>query len=354
MTPLRHVRPAAAIPAALLTALLAAAPAAGQEIRALAVSPDGSTVMAAGGNRTLYTIDAATMDVTDRRYIPEMVTWLDYSPDGRLLYMLTDEDVLSAHSGGSMKTMFTIEDVDVVSFVPEAGRIAVMENRYDGGIVRLLDAASGEVLTRVELPDLRTSLIALAEDGGSAIILTSSESSDSEAKESTPSDMKGYERYLHRQMHDGYVSTVVALNLEDGSFESAETFYRASGGPDAVTMLDGRMLVLNNTSDSALVSADGAAELVNLGSDYVAFSALAADRASVVLSGGSKVGMFPLTGAEAGPAARSLDAGRMPGPSERASALDEAADGTIWIGTSAYRLWKIAPGAPEVEIAPIN
>lgn len=338
--------------AALIAMAAAMAAPALAEMPALAVSPDGATLMAAGDNRTLYTVDTATLQVSERRYVPEQIEWLDYSPDGRILFMRTDEEVFSAHSGGSLKTLYRVEDVDTLSYRPDLDRVAVMENNYKGGIVRLLVASTGEVLHRVELPEIKTSLIVLGDDGKSAIILTNYASSESEPKESTPSDLKGYPRYLHQQQHNGYVSNVVALNLETGAHSMAETFYH-SGAPDLVAMQSGRMLLLNNNNDSALISADGATDLMDLGDDYISFSGLLGDGATMIKARNDEVGFYPLDGAKAGLATRMLEAGRLPGPGERVTAMDEAGDGTLYLLTDAYRLWKIAPGASEMEITPV-
>jgi hypothetical protein len=323
-----------------------------QQMRAVAVSPDGGTVLAAGDNRVLYTIDAGTLAVTDRRYVPGQVRSLEYSADGRMVFVRTDDRVFSAHAASSFKTRYTIEEIFAVAYAPAADRLALLENSFRGGALNVVVASTGEVLRRIEFPEIDTEILALSPDGTRALILTGSTRSDSEPNENPSTEMKGYERYLFRQQNDGYVSTVVSVNLEDGSWETAETFYRVNF-PGEVRMLDGKLAIMNGTGDSALLSADGGAELLDLGSGYVASGRIANDGRSLTLTGGTEIRVHAFDGAAAGEVTREMDATRLPGPAERVTEMDEAADGTLYMVTSAYRIWKLAPGATEVEVQPV-
>lgn len=324
-----------------------------QVMPAVAVSPDGTTVLAAGDNRVVYTLNAETLAVDGRRYVAGLVRWLDYSADGRLIFVRTDNNIFTARAARSFKTAYAVEDISAVSYAPQADRIALLESNYDGGVLHVLVASTGEMVNRVEFPEIRTNYVALADDGASALLLTQSDRSDDEPKENPASELKGYDRYLFRQQNDGYTSQVVSVSVESGEWTLSDTFYRVSF-PGQVRMLDGRMAIINGPGDSALVSADGSTDLLNLGSGYIAFGRISDAGSDVVLTGGTDIAVHSLDGAVAAEtASHELETARLDGPAERVTAIDEAADGTLYMVTSGYRIWKVAPGALEADTKPV-
>ena len=86
-----------------------------QQMTAVAVSPDGATVLAAGDNRVLYTLDGATLEVTDRKYIPQQVKEIHYSRDGRRIFLRMDNRLFRAHAAGSFKMLFEVENISSMS-----------------------------------------------------------------------------------------------------------------------------------------------------------------------------------------------------------------------------------------------
>ena len=78
-----------------------------QEINSLAISPDGATLLAAGDNRTLYTVDAASLAVTDRKYFPEQIRWVAYSEDGKSVFLRSQERTFSARNATNFKERFS-------------------------------------------------------------------------------------------------------------------------------------------------------------------------------------------------------------------------------------------------------
>jgi len=323
-----------------------------QVMPAVAVSPDGATVLAAGDNRVVYTVNAETLGIEERRYIAGLVRWLDYSADGRLVFMRTDNNIFTARAARSFKTLYSVDRISAVSYAPEANRIALLESNYDGGVLHILVASTGDRINRIEFPEIRTNYVALAPDGASALLLTQSDRSEDEPNESPSSELKGYDRYLFRQQNDGYTSHVVSVTVESGDWSMAETFYRVSF-PGQVRMLDGRMAIINGPGDSALVSGDGTTDLLNLGGGYIAFGHIADAGADIVLTGGTEIAFHGLNGTAANPASRELEAVRLEGPAERVTAIDQAGDGTLYMVTSGYRLWKVTPDALEVAAKPV-
>ncbi|MCG6904583.1 MAG: hypothetical protein LJE68_18080 [Rhodobacter sp.] len=335
-----------------LSVVLAGQMAAAQQISAVAVSPDGATVMVAGDNRVLYTVDAATLDVTSRRYVPEQIRWMQYSSDGDTLFWRTQERTFAAVGLGSFKTRFSAENISSVAYAPGASRLLLLENNYKGGVLHLLAAHNGKNVLKLEMPELRTEDATISDDGATALLLTNSESSDAEEKAQPGSDLKGHAKFEFRQQHDGYISKIVAVDLKAGTFAVASSWYRISN-PSQVRMLGDAAVFVNSVSDSGTVGADGSSRLLDLGERFSSHIRISDDGESIVMSSGRDVAVHPLADGVAGAPVRELEADDLPGPSERVTAMDEAADGTLYLGTSGYRLWKVAPGASEVQAAPV-
>ena len=323
-----------------------------QEIHTLAISPDGATLLVAGSNRVIYTVDAASLGVSDRRYFPEKVRWATYSSDGETVFLRTDDRKFSARSAGSFKERFGAEQIVAVSYSPESGRIALLENNYKGGVLHVLAAGSGKRMMTMEFPELRTDDVALAADGNSALLLTNYETSDAEEKAQPGSDLKGYAKNLFRQQHDGYISKVVRADLNAGSFDVADTWYRI-GTPSEVRMMGDRMALVGSVSDTGLVQADGSAELMDLGEKYVSYARISNDGSKMLLTNNLEIRIHAIDGTGIAEVGRTVEATRQPGPAERVTAVAEAADGTLYLGTSAYRVIRIGADGSNLTVAAI-
>jgi len=324
-----------------------------QEIPALTISPDGTTLLVAGSNRVIYTVDAATLEVSDRRYYPEQVRWARYSSDGETVFLRTQDRKFSAVSAGSFKERFGADKIVAVSYAADSGRIALLENNYKGGVLHVLRAGSGKRMTTIEFPELRTDDVALDPSGDFALLLTNSETSDAEEKAQPGSDLKGYDKNVFRQQHDGYISKLVSVDLNAGTFDVAETWYRVSS-PSQVRILNGKMALVNNGSDSGLVAEDGSAQLMNLGDKYVSHSRISDDGKTILLTNNVEIRIHSLIdGASISEVGQTVEADRLPGPGERVTAVAEAADGTLYMGTSAYRVIRVDADGGNLTVAPV-
>lgn len=324
-----------------------------QEITALAISPDGATLLAAGDNRVIYTLDATALTVSDRRYEPEQVRWMTYSDDGQTVFWRTQDRTFSARAAGSFKERFGAEKIVSVSYARDAGRIALLENNYKGGVLHVVAATSGKKVLDLEMPEMRTDDVVLSADASTALMLTNSESSDAEEKAQPGSDLKGHAKYEFRQQHDGYISKIVTADLNAGTFDVADTWFRVSS-PSQVRMMGEAAAFVNGVSDTGLVRPDGTTVLLDLGERFASFVRISDDGKSIVLTNGPELQVHALQGtAIAETPSLLVKAGRMAGPAERVTAMAEGTDGTLYFGTSAYRVWKLAQGATAVEIAEV-
>jgi hypothetical protein len=193
--------------------------------------------------------------------------------------------------------------------------------------------------------------MAVSDDAARAVVLSRYQRSDTEESKNPPSDMKGFEKHHFRQQHDGYTTNVMEVDLGAGSFDSSETWYRTSY-PSVTRFVGEKALFLGDAQDSALIAPGGEAEMLDLGEDYFSMATLTRDGTEVVQTNGAEVRFRPLDPSAAGNAPV-LDAGRAGGPAERATAMAEAEDGTLYIATSAYRILKVAPDRSSITAHPV-
>lgn len=344
------MRPIIAFAATLALAGFSAGVACAQTIETISVSPDGKTVLVGGSNRTVYTVSADTLAVTGRRYVPQLVRQITHGAGGELVFFRDDADVLTAYKVDGMSEAWKVSDVDDMAYDAETRTIAALDQHFKDDSVRLLQAATGDQQARVAMGKIKANLIALAPGAGKALILTGYTKSDAEEKQEEPADLTKLQKADFKQKTDGYVSNVVTVDFEAGSFEMAETAYRVSY-PKAVRFSGGRMMVLRTNVDSMMLGPDGSGALIDLGEDYFNHAGIDAAGESYVLSKGVELRFVPVKGEGAEGV---LKGDRLRGgPAEWITAMAEAPDGTLYFGTNAYRLLKVGPGRGRIEIMPV-
>ncbi|WP_305969383.1 MULTISPECIES: hypothetical protein [unclassified Mameliella] len=321
-----------------------------QSIETISVSPDGQTVLVGGTNRTVYSLSAETLEVTDRRYVSELVRQIVHGADGELVFFRDDADTLTAYKTADMSFAWKASDVDNMAYDPRAGAIAVLDQHYKDDSVSLLFAATGEQMARVAMGKIKSNLIALAPGADKALILTNYAKSDAEEKADEPDDLSKLQKADFKQLHDGYVSNVVTVDFGTGAFEMSETPYRVSY-PKAVRMAGDRMMILRTNMDSMMLAPDGSGELIDLGEDYFNYADIDAKGETYILTKGVDLRFVPV--AQDGPEGLLKGERLRGGPAEWITAMAEAPDGTLYFGTNAYRLLKVGPDRGKIEIVPV-
>lgn len=336
--------------AALAVSALVAPAVSAQSIETISVSADGTSVLVGGSNRTIYTVDAATMEVTGRRYVSELVRQIEHGARGELVFFRDDADNLNAYYTGDMSFAWGVRDVDEMVYDPVSHQIAVLDEHYKDDSVRLLAAASGEQKQRIVMGKMKSDMIALAPGAEKALILTGYTKSDAEEKRDMPEDLTKLQEADFKQKTDGYVSNVISVDFMNGSYETAETGYRVSY-PKAVRLWDDRMMILRTNRDSMVLAGDGSGELIDLGDDFFNFSGIDAKGETYILAKGVEIRFVPVDG---GAAQGLLSAEKLRGgPAEWVTAMAEAPDGTLYFGTNAYRLLRVSASRGKIDVMPV-
>ncbi|QDC08129.1 hypothetical protein FHY55_02225 [Oceanicola sp. D3] len=342
-------RIAAAIALSASLALPAAANLPTGGLGGFSLSPDGTTLLAGGDNRVIYMIDTATMEVKDRIWSPTMPVWIDHSADGSLVYVLDSDDLLTAYAAADMSKKWEIQRVRDMAFRPEAQRIVIWKGVSGGSEIAVIDAATGGQVKTVTTPEpLAIESAGLSDDGTTLLAITRQQKTEDETKEKPGDDVKGLEKEIFRKKHDGYVSSLLKIDLEAGTTEALPSWYSASNFDD-IRAVGEQVFYLKPGSDPMVLGADGEVTMLDLqrtNGDYVEISP---DGSEMVAGDGGKVSFIPVTGG----APLTLGVEDLPGWFEKTQGFEYLPDGKVLAVTDGWRIVVIDRAAGTATAYPV-
>jgi len=321
---------------------------------ALAVSPDGSTLAAAGDNQVLYLVDPATLEVRERIHLGTSPLEIWYSADGSTLALLTTDDELLFLDTAGWAIKGEAQDVFAVAHAAAADVLVALgrpKRAQDGSFttpLRVLPLSGAAPILEVAVAGEIAS-IASKPDASAFVALTKQIKDESEVKQDPPSDLKGFDKEVFKLQHDQQASEVILLDaagVETG--RQATWFSQGSGlfgiyGPSGVHFLGYSNRNATFAPDGTLVTVFAGPSSFNyaLGTDagqgQVAVGSLR-DGAIVALADGAALEF-------------AIDQGR--GWPEYFKGYAFAPDGSLWGGTTAYRLVHIGADGAVLAIKPI-
>ncbi|MBT0958039.1 hypothetical protein IV417_11635 [Alphaproteobacteria bacterium KMM 3653] len=338
----------------ILATALAALPAFAQAatpsggLGALSLSPDGATLLAAGDNRVLYTIDPDSFEVTDRMWMPAMPVWMDHSADGSLVYVLDTDDVLTAHDATDMSRKWEIDRVRTMDFNAQAGRFVTVKSSSKASDVVLIDAANGAQIGSWTVPDLSVQHVGLTDDGASAVMITRSAKDENETKEKPGDDLSGVAKETFRKQHDGNASVLIRMDMATGAVETAPTWYTGSFFDDIRTVGD-KTYFLKSGSDPMVMSADFSVELLDM--QGINGDMLVINPAGDAFIGGDNADLstMPLDGG----APVTFDQDKLPGWFEDMMTVEFHPDGRLIGVTDGWRVIVVDPAKNAKSAHPV-
>jgi len=317
---------------------------------AIAVSPDGGTIAAAGDNRVLYLVDPGSLEVRQRIAIGTNPQELWYSSDGSTLAMLTTDDDVLFFDTGTWTEKGALNDVFAVTHAAAADALVALgrpKKGTDGSMttVLLVQPLTGGAPTSEIAVVGEAVAIASRPDAGAFAVLTKPAKDESETKQDPPSDLKGIDKEIFRLQHDQQASEIVLIAATGAETGRQKTWYSQSGALTGVYAADA-IHFIGYQNKNARFGLDGALIAVYEGPvsyNYGIGVDAAQDRVAVgTLRDG---GILTLAGGAS--VAFEIDQGR--GWPEYFEGFAFAADGSLWGGTSAFRL--VHAGADGTVIA---
>ncbi|MDY0274177.1 MAG: hypothetical protein RBR42_01915 [Desulfomicrobium sp.] len=314
---------------------------------AVAVSPDGKQIVAAGDNRVLYAINAETMEVTERVWLGTPILALDFTQDG--------SKVVAEDTDGTL-FLFNAQDWSIIKNEPKAEQMTVSREAnlvagLDRQTVRLFSLENLSATGTITLGDKdRVACMALAPKGDRLAILLTPVDDDAEPKEKVPTDLKNLEADEFKLKNDGKTSRLLIFSATDGSnIADHKLYFSASTVGATLLFQEENILIVNYTNLNAQIDAQGEVTLFKLDNSYNYGIGVSADH-QTLLTGGLAKGTYTKV-ENLNKTTFSQD--RLPGWPEYFKSFSVAPDGTAYGATSGYRIVKIKPGGALDKSYPV-
>ncbi|MFT3811253.1 MAG: hypothetical protein QM698_15180 [Micropepsaceae bacterium] len=318
---------------------------------AIAVSPDGAMVVALGDNRVLYVVDPATLEVKQRISLNLNPLEAVFSKDGQTLAVWDTDARLTFFAASDWSVKATVEGAEAVAFAADGDVVAAMGRAgYDADAstpVIIYALGDGSKKAEGSLKGKGASIVAAA-DGTSYAVLTERTETTAETKTDAPADLDGAAEAEFEQKNDGYASDVVRLDGSGNETGRATTWY---GTYDALSgsIVDGTAYFAGYSNVNLKVTADGTASVFVLPVSYL--YGFGVSRDGKTFAGGSL--RDGSTYAAADGASKTFEADQREGWPEYFEGFGFAPDGSVYGGTTAYRVIHVGPDGVIRTMKPV-
>ncbi|WP_045113514.1 WD40 repeat domain-containing protein [Microscilla marina] len=324
-----------------------------KNLEAIAVHPKGQYLVTGGENRTLYIINTSSLKVTKRVWTHARIKRLVFNTKGNRLMVVTDERALVWYDTKTWQPVHKIEkNVYRLTVAAPLANVAVYQVRnFSLPSFNLVSLDDGKVLKTIELKEkIRISSLGLNAEGSKLALLTASSKDESEPKERTPRDLKGKERYLFTQKHDGRKTQLIVYNIKSGQQERSHTlWYRPFGSSGELFIGDKDEVYITSYANGHLkVSKDGSAEFFMLPNSYCYGKGFSDDGKMLAVGGLRKGTVIQLSSMKS----VFFELDNLPGFPEYFSELTVAKNGKAYAVTDAFRVIEIDKSG-KVRAAPV-
>jgi hypothetical protein len=351
---LPHLAPLAALLAALAfcapQSLQAAPPK--NALGAIAVAPGGDWVVAAGDNLTLYLIDAKTMTVHSRYWIGLNPDRLAFSADAKTLVLIDSESSLTFLDTATFQPRSAVKNLRHAAVLAQADRIIGMTNpqKKDGKtttdiVVHAMSDGAEVMRTTVEAEG---AAVGGSADGSTLALLTRAADTTAETKTKAPDDKKGFDRDVFEQQNDAKASEALILDAA-GTLTARHPLWFSTGGAPSMAIVNGQVHVIEFDNQNLRIDvASGTSEMYQVGDNLVYGLGFSPDHASIA-TGGLAEGSIGATGG----AVTDFKTDRVGNWPEYIKGMTFAPDGSVYAGTTGYRLLRIGAGGQVMSAIPV-
>jgi len=311
-----------------------------------AMSPDGRILVVGGDTRALYVLDPATLEVKKRIWIKTNIYEMEFNKDGSTLMVEDTKEILYFIDSATWEIKTRVEKAGRFSAAPAVDLVAGLESSSRQSKIRLLSMTDGLVKSEIEYPG-SVQLIAI-DAAAKRLALLAEGPRDQEEKKKVPNDLKGLEKKLFQQQHDGRISALVEYDLATGKMtRRQDVFYFPSA--QVGMLLEGQTaLALTYGNDNALWEGEKTS-LFETDNSYNYGAGISPDR-RVFVTGGLLQGTYVRT---EGLKMTTFTVPALPGWPEYFKGFGFGPDGTAYGVTTGYRLVVIDPQGQVVKAVPI-
>jgi len=323
---------------------------------AVAVSPDGKTVITGGQNCTLYVLEAASLKVTRRHWLWTRIGALAFNRDGSVIVIEDDKNTVHFLRADTLKAVAMVKDTSYVSVCRSADLVAGARGGGWRGAqaVCILSLNDGSEKAKMDLPDgTQVNRVALSPDGHRLAVLTREFKNDETVvkRDQQPKDLKGTAASEYRMKHDGKGSKLLIYEAPSGKLLQTHDLWYTSSHRNTTLLFDGQTaVVFNYNSVNAKIETDGSIELFGAGG--LAYGRGVSPDAKAFLKGG----MGPLGGVHV--TVKDLKTKRfrikaIKGWPEYFAGFAFHTDGSAYGVTSCFRIVKLSKEAKVERVVPV-
>ena len=310
----------------------------------IALNPDGKTIVVAGDNRTIYTLDAATLEVLERTYFGSSINKMLYSADGSVLFVQDSEPNIYVLDAETLETKSKLSDYGMMHVSTEAKRMVAVDLDYDGDTLAIFDISENKLASIAEISfdkDEDIASMGINSDGTKVAIFFDDFDSENEEKVSwgdIPEEYKGFARDVYNRKHDGKEAHFITYSIPDLEVLADYVSFYTPYDKELVFFHGEDVFITNQSNENARFSPNGDVEMWEWQGISSSYAENVSANQNILVVGSYGQGTVYDISSESG---FNFDIDKLPGASENFLAFAIADDGTIYGTTSAYRVVKM-------------
>ena len=308
----------------------------------LAISPDASTLLVGGDNRTIYVMDPGTLEVKQRVWLGTTIVSMSYNKDGSIIAVEDSNGVVQFLKASDYTKATEQDDLENMAVARDADMAAGLDDDYQGNAVRFFSLSNGVEKGKVIFPKgIRISCFGISPEGDKVAVLQNGVDDPSEKKLSykdIPKDLKGIARDEFQLKNDGKTAILATYKVPSGEkISEHKTFYTSSSTNSKILFDGDDVVVVNYSNDNARYKPDGSVELFELGNSFNYGSGLSPDQ-ELIFTGGLRNGSITKVDDMTHVSFRIQ---KLPGWPEYFKGFCSDGNGNIYGATSGFRVVKI-------------
>lgn len=320
----------------------------------VAVSPDGTRLVAGGDTRTVIVLDPQSLEVSHREWIERPIIALAFSKDGKTLAVQDTDDHLLFFDSSDWSVRATIPKRIGFAVSTEADLVAGHDGNSNGPTIFVHSLSDGaERFSTTLEKGVRIAGLAVNNAGSRLAVLTEATKDEEEPEvpsSEVPKDLRGLELETFKQKNDGKTSRIHYFDLPSGqALETAKTFYATNAG--GTLFFDGDDLVsVNYTNLNARISPQGETSLFQLQNSFNYGIGRSQDGRLILTGGLAQQSVTQTTDLSA--QVNKIE--KLPAWPEYWKGFTSVSGEVIYGATTAYRVFKLDASGQVVTSAPVS
>ncbi|MDF1824161.1 MAG: hypothetical protein P1U68_05945 [Verrucomicrobiales bacterium] len=309
----------------------------------VAVSSDGTQLVAGGDSRTLLVLDPESLEVKDRHWVGTSIVDLVFNGDGSILAVYDTSGTVYLYNTGDWSQITEIKKVMNFSAAVEGGLIAGQDGDYKAPQVQVFSFSDGTLQSSVPLPEgQRIASLGINDEGTKIAVLFQGVDDEGETKverADIPKDLKGIAKTEFEQKNDGKTSRYFVIDVATATIEKETTvFFNESNG--SLVFVGDDVFFVTYRNMNVKMTPEGEITLFELANSFNYGIGFTRDHGIILTGGLANYSITPVDTLTS--VTGKID--KLPGWPEYFKGFTGTKDGSALYGaTSAYRVMKFSP-----------